>query len=257
MKKILGAMIIGLCASSGAYAQDQQVLQVFACNFNDGKNLDNLAAWIEDFREFATSGENQDPGAGSFAWLPFRGAAPYDYILGFISSSLNDMATGVQGYYASPQGQALEAQANETADCISGIVMSEQLRNGVIGNTGDDQLDAVVELFSCTLNRGSDLDDVRSASDFLNKQIDAIGSAALSQYESYLWTPYRGGTGNWDFLWVGNHSNLSTWAQADTDYYGSKEGQAAEERFQKISTCTNSMWGGYWIVPPAEGPTAE
>ncbi len=98
---------------------------------------------------------------------------------------------------------------------------------------------------------------MRSASDFLNKQIDAIGSAALSQYESYMWTPYRGGTGNWDFLWVGNHSNLSTWAQADTDYYGSKEGQAAEERFQKISTCTNSMWGGYWIVPPAEGPTAE
>ena len=73
MKKILGAMMVALCAASGAYAQEQQPVQVFACNFKDGKNLDNLAAWIEDFREFATSGENQDPGSGSFAWFPFRG----------------------------------------------------------------------------------------------------------------------------------------------------------------------------------------
>ncbi|MDH3641236.1 MAG: hypothetical protein OES38_04025, partial [Gammaproteobacteria bacterium] len=108
-----------------------------------------------------------------------------------------------------------------------------------------------------TINKGSDMDDIDDAVDYWRGQVEKLNSPAANQFEGYQWTPYRGGTGDIDFMFVGNYPDAATWAQGETDYMGSKEGQAADERLQKVSTCNSSMWTGYWIVPPAAGPTAE
>jgi hypothetical protein len=117
----------------------------------------------------------------------------------------------------------------------------------------DRELDAVVETFGCTINEGSDKGDIDDAVDFWNKQVADLNSDALNSYEAYLWTPYRGGTGPMDFMWVGNYQDLATWAQGETDYNASEQGQAAEARFAQVSTCGSALWNGYWIVPPAAG----
>jgi len=40
------------------------------------------------------------------------------------------------------------------------------------------------------------------------------------------------------------------------DYMNAKEGQAADARFEKISTCRSGLWQGYWLLYP-QAPTAE
>lgn len=256
MKKLVTATILALCAS-GAYAQDTQPIQIFACKLNHGKTMSNVMALAEAYRSAWPMLNNRDEGAGAFVWTSFREASPYDYIVGFINSSLKDMVAGLQNYYGSGLGAGLDARFTDTGDCISAIVFSEQIKDGVIGQTADDQPDAVVETFSCNFNDDADMDDVVAAEEYWRNQVADLNSDAVNKFEAYRWTPYRGGTGQADFMWVGNYPDLDTWALGEEAYQASKQGQAADERLQKVSTCISGLWAGYWIVPPAAGPTAE
>jgi len=257
MKKLIAAAFLTICIPLASHAQEPAAVQLFACKLQPGKTMANVWALADAFNAGMAKLENTDEGAAAFLWTSFRGATPYDYIMGFVNSSLKDMVTGLSSYYSSGIGAALDAQFVATGDCISGIMFSEQIKNGVIGNTGDHELDAVVETFGCTINSGSDMDDINAASQYWLEQVKAINSEATNKYEAYLWTPYRGGTGEIDFMWVGNYPDYATWAQGETDYYASKQGQAAEERFAKVSTCGSALWNGYWITPPTGGPSAQ
>lgn len=257
MRKLLTVMILTLCAAAGAYAQDSQPVQVFACDLNEGKSVSDVMALAEAYRTAWPSIGITDEGAGAFVWTSFREGTPYDYIVGFINSSLNDAAAGVQSYYGSGLGTGLDAQFQDVGTCDSAIVFSEQIKDGVILQTNDDQPDAVVEGFTCNFVDGADMDDIKSAEEYWRKQVADLNSDATNKFEAYRWTPYRGGNGTVDFLWVGNYPDLATWAQGETDYLGSKQGQAADDRLAEVSSCVSGMWMGYWIVAPTAGPTAE
>ena len=258
MKRLLTLAVLSIFAASTAFAQESQVVQVFACKLRDGKTMANVTSLADSFREAWPAMNDKDPGAGAFVWTPFREGSPYDYVFGFINTDQKTMVAGLNGYYESGRGAGLDAQFVETGDCDSVIVFSEEIRTGGgIPDKQGNQPDAVVELFSCTINQGFGMADIRAANDFWRKQLAELGSAALSKYEAFLWTPHRGGTGRSDFLWVGNTPDLASWAQGDIDYLGSKQGQAADARFTKVSKCVSSMWAGSWIVAPKAGPTAE
>lgn len=162
------------------------------------------------------------------------------------------MAAGSTAYAASAGAAAFGARIGAMGDCDSAIMTSDQLSDGSIGMTGGDRTpDAVVETFSCSINDGSDMDDVDAAVKFWQGQVGKVDSAALKNYQAYQWTPLRGGTGA-DFVWVGNYSDLGNWAMGTSDYMKSAAGQAADDRFAKVSTCTSQMWMGYWLVTPKE-----
>lgn len=258
MKKLLYAVLLA-AVTTGVQAQEaasSQVIDMFACTLKEGKTLDNVWSLMDTLRGIGDAIDVEDPAASTFLWTRFRGEAPYDYIVGLTSSSLNEMAAGLNAYYSSGMGAAFDAQFQSVGDCNSYVAMSKQIRNGEIGNTGDREMDAVVETFVCRLNEGSDMADVDDAIEFWNAQMDKIESPATQKYEAYQWTPFRGGSGDTAFMWVGLYPDLATWAQGDTDYYASKAGQAADERLNKAATCGNALWVGYWIVPPEGGPAA-
>jgi len=257
MRKLVTVMILALGAAAMGHAQESQPLQLFACKLNEGKTFSNVMGLAEAYRTAWPKIGNADKNAGAFIWTPFRQGSDYDYIVGFINSSLTDMVAGLKNYYGSGMGAGLDAQFAATGDCISAIMFSEEIKDGTIGQTADDQPDAMVELFACTLNEGSNMDDVKAAEEYWRNQVADLNSDALKEYEAYRWTPYRGGTGQADFLWVGNYPDIDAWAKGEDAYEGSKQQKAADERFAKSSTCVSGLWNGFWIVPPAAGPTAE
>lgn len=260
MKKFFAAAVLSAIAIGGVHAEDaasSQVIELFTCKLQPGKTMENVWGLMDGLRDVSNSMESDDESASVFLWTSFRGEAPYDYIVGLSHSGLNDMAAGLSRYYGSGVGASFDARFQSVGECNSYVAMSKQIRNGEIGNTGDRQLDAIVETFVCGLNEGSDMDDVDDAIEFWNAQIEKIGSPATSKYEAYLYTPFRGGSGQTDFMWVGLYPDLATWAQGDTDYYGSKAGQAADERLNSLGTCGSALWIGYWIVPPQGGPAAR
>ncbi len=227
------------------------VAQVFGCHMKEGQSADNVWALMDGLRANATSRTIADAAFGLFVWVPYRGATEYDFVLGVLNADLNTMAAGSMDYVASAGFQALSARFQAlTTGCDSAIMLTDQLSTGKIGMTdGDRTPDAVIETFSCKINAGSTMNQVNETIKFWQAQIPKIDSAALKDYQAYLWTPFRGGTGS-DFVWVGNSPDLATWAKGSADYVNSAAGKAADARFDAVSTCTNQMWMGYWVLAP-------
>jgi hypothetical protein len=255
MKRLITtALTLLVFATGAAFAAPPpgQVVQIFGCTLSDGQTQDDVWALADAFAANAATMNNPDDASGLFLWMPYRGATPYDFAFGVLSGDLNSMAAGSAAYQASDGAAAIGARFQAMDGCDSAIMMSDQISEGKIGMTAGDRIpDAVVETFSCNINDGSDVDDWNGAVKFYQDQVRKINSAALNQYQAYQWTPFRGGTGA-DIVWVGNSPDLKTWAQGETDYANSAAGQAADDRFAKVSTCTNNLWMGYWLVTPEE-----
>jgi hypothetical protein len=53
-----------------------------------------------------------------------------------------------------------------------------------------------------------------------------------------------------DFGWIGAYPDMQSYGRGETAYMNSKEGQAAEARFGKVSSCRSALWTGYWVLAP-------
>lgn len=257
MRRIVALILVPLIffAAGTTHAADSPsagVVQVFGCHLQDGKTPDNVWGLMDTLAAPSDGAGPTDAAFGLFVWAPYRGATEYDFVFGVLNSDLVMMAEGSSAYASSARGRAdSQIWANTVSDCDSAIMTSTQLTDGAIGMTADRSVDAVVETFSCSINEGSNMGDVDDALTYWQSQLSKISSTALGDYEAYKWTPIRGGTGA-DFVFVGNSPTLQSWATSTSDYDSSSQGQAADERFFKHSSCTNQMWMGYWVVVPEQ-----
>ncbi|MCZ6460402.1 MAG: hypothetical protein O6766_13700 [Gammaproteobacteria bacterium] len=249
MKKIIAGTLLSFLVCT-VQAQETDVLQLFACNFAEGKNVENLWETIDTLKSL-DSGAASDEAAGSFIWLPFRSGMGYDYIWGILNSDLKSMARGEEAFVSSGNARIMGPRFAALGDCISSINLTEPIKTGVIGTGEDRNSDAVVETFTCNHINGADMDDVRKATDFWKTQIDKMGSAAFESYDAVLMLPFRGGSGDWDWAWIGASPNLMNFAETSEDYLASAGGAAADARFAAISRCKSALWQGYWINTPA------
>ena len=109
----------------------------------------------------------------------------------------------------------------------------------------------VIDTFRCNYTAGKGAGDLTNAISFWNQQMDKLESEAMKQYSAWLITPVRSSL-PYDFYWLGVSPNFTNWTQGNTDYAMSKEGQAAEERFAKMSRCTSAAWTPEQIFGPTE-----
>lgn len=260
MKRSLAALMSFACLSTALTSFAEEALttgvsDVFGCTLRDGKTMDNVWSNLERLASMEIPSQAPpDSGFSIFLWTPVRSASDYDFVWGVNSSSVNAMAQGLTDYLAAPGAEAMGVRLGETADCVSGIVDSRQLRAGTLGNKADRVADALVEIFACTMNENATLEKRDQAIEFWQTEVENIPSSALKTFSAWLWTPFRGGTGEADWYWVGTYPDLKTWAQGSTDYYGSKGGQAADAKFNAVSACRADLWAGYWIIAPTSTP---
>ncbi|MCZ6501401.1 MAG: hypothetical protein O6945_02680 [Gammaproteobacteria bacterium] len=114
---------------------------------------------------------------------------------------------------------------------------------------------AVVEGFRCDFTGNNDAKDLDSAVSFWQSQMEKIDSPDLKNYFAAVLTPIRSNN-TADFYWLGAHANLNAFARGNAAYMASEAGQAANARFQKISTCVSNLFFSenlYQGTPPQEG----
>lgn len=226
--------------------------QIFGCTLRDGRTMDNLWASMDALAKLSSQPSAQpDPEFSIFLWTQLRGSMPYDFALGVNSADMNRMAQGLTDVTSTPAWDAWARGFDDTADCISGIVKSEQIRAGRLGMTAGRSPAAIIETFACNMKEGAKAGALESAVEFFKDNYEKIDSAAAKDYSAWLWRPYRGTSGTWDFMFVGANPDLKNWAQSSADYDASEAGQAADAKFNAMSTCRTALWTGYWIVAPS------
>lgn len=232
-------------------ALSPDVGQIFGCTLADGKTMENVWSSLEALAKIETPSQAPpDPEFSIFLWTQLRGSMPYDFVLGVNNGDMNRLAQGLTDIVSTPAWDAWAQRFDDTADCISGIVKSEQIRAGKLGMTAGRSPVAIVETFACNVKEGAKAGALESALEYFKDNYEKIDSAAAKDYSAWLWRPYRGTSGTWDFMFVGANPDLKSWAQSSMDYDASKEGQAADAMFNAMSTCRTTLWTGYWIVAP-------
>lgn len=93
------------------------------------------------------------------------------------------------------------------------------------------------ETFTCNFNQGQDMDDLMAARDFYLNQMEKLG---MDPRQHFVWTPYKVAV-DFDFLWAVNFPDLVTFGRESDRYLASAEGRAAEERFDRVATCSSSL----------------
>ena len=101
--------------------------------------------------------------------------------------------------------------------------------------TADTRID---EVFTCQINDGKTMDDVRAANSnwvkFMNANVDGgdIGSSII--------TTVVGDTTSGRFLYVDSFPNLESWTTAKSATEGNEEGEAIDAALGEVAECSDS-----------------
>lgn len=98
---------------------------------------------------------------------------------------------------------------------------------------------AVVEGFGCNFLEGKGINDLNKAIDYYKTQIAKIDSPELQKMGSVVWIPYRGNVAV-DLVWINNNMTLNDWGKSTVAFESSKEGQAAQQKFDEVADCVGS-----------------
>ena len=103
----------------------------------------------------------------------------------------------------------------------------------------------ITETFTCEFTEGKNADDLFAAADFWAKQVAKINSKEMDAYFGAVLLPFRATVptaGYDDWAWIGNWPSLDAMGKGLTDYLNSKEGQAADARWDEMSDCRSNLW---------------
>jgi hypothetical protein len=104
-----------------------------------------------------------------------------------------------------------------------------------------EDIGPIVESFACTLNAGKDMDDLWSAVDFWNKQMDKIDEDVLDGYFAAIVWPLRANIPA-DFYWIGSTPTLTAMGQGLSAYLNSPAGQAGDARINEVASCKGNTF---------------
>jgi hypothetical protein len=98
------------------------------------------------------------------------------------------------------------------------------------------EMPTVADFSMCTYKSGKGPNDLDKAVSYWQTQMGKIYPEG-STYFAAIMTPVLGHTES-DFIWAGFSPNLNEWAAGGKAYTSSKEGQAANARFEAIADCS-------------------
>ena len=228
-------------------AETGPVVQVFSCDFKDGKGIPDLRAATEFFNEQldALQAEADQPAPFMAAVLtPFRANPGNDFYMIGRSPNLNAMAQGGYTYLTSEQGQAAQARFDEVGDCTSGILASEQLLDAM-PDPEEGDVNALVETYACTLNAGTTMADVQQA----EANWIAAATAQGAEIDVVRWTPMFANTPA-DMFYLVINDGLREWGNFRTTFTTSEAGSAADQGFQEITNCESGLMIGTMVRAP-------
>jgi hypothetical protein len=135
------------------------------------------------------------------------------------------------------------------------ILLLALIPAGAFAQAADQPI--VREIFTCKFNDDKDMADLMAARDFYLKQMEKAG---MKPRQTFVWTSFKAPV-DFDFLWASNYPDMITFAKESDAYLKSPEGQAADERFASVATCSSSLATrrlffqaeGELNVDPAEG----
>ncbi len=237
MKKLCAVVTLLLAVSfswaQAVYAQERKAVPVefFACNWQDGKGMSDLAKVIEKFGEYA---DKNDSGYSAWALTPqFTNDPDGAFDVGWLGSWPDIASFGKSQDNWMAKGGDVAKDFAAVVDCSG----RHELASSVVLNPPEQApTDGVVMFYACTLNDGKTGEDAIAAGSKLAAAMKTLGSSPAS------WIFFPGlGAGNIDFdYWrVIAFSNYADLAASAEVYLNGGGWKKTQEILGPVASCSS------------------
>lgn len=243
-RRVMVALLV--VAGMSAHAEETgTVIDTFACTFKEGRGVQDLRAAVDFWTEQVDALDSRALDSYFAAILtPYRATTGRDFFWVGASPNLNSLAAGGYDYLTSAQGQAADARFDSIADCESSVYLAEQIFDA-LPEEGDDDVNVLAEVYGCTFNEGTTLADANKA----EKNWTSVAAAHGAKVDVHRWVPLYANTPV-DAWYLILSDGLREFGDYRTKWITSKDGQDADERFNRIMNCESGLMIGTRIRAP-------
>jgi len=239
MNKLLPAVLSVCMMSAGiassAFALEQQTKQApvdfRACNFRDGKGMEDLEKVNAKFRDYANKSDFDYA-----AWVltpEFHAGAGFD--VGWLGAWPDSNSFGVSMEKWSAPGNQVAAEFDQVIDCSLRHEMASSLPINAPEST---PVNGIVMFYQCSLNEGKTLGEAYTAHLEAGQAMKGKGSLAMS----WFYTPaIAAGAIDYDYYHVVAFSRYSDMGATMEMYINGGGQQLQRKILGKISSCRTPM----------------
>lgn len=245
--KTIAALVLSIACllPTVSSAESPRVVELFGCNFIEGKDMDDLQKVIEYYAENRDKiGSSEVMKQSSGVWTPYRGNSQFDLIWGNAGLTLEEQGRANLAYDSSKQGQAIEARFNEVLECPSSGFLVEEILfddrenlNSIEGN------EFVLESYACTLNPGKSLADVDAA---LTAWRTPFSRAATQGALVIKRTPVM--MSAYDVFYTGVWDNIADFTAAASAMTQDPEAATSMSLLSAAHRCESGLWKWQRVV---------
>ncbi len=228
-------------AGHAAEAQPPGVLATFACNFKDGKDMDDLMS----ARDYYVS-ESKKAGVSTpeaYVWSRFKGGVPFDHIWFDLHANLADFAAGAEEYRNADMSKVDDRfEAIET--CEANVSTVRPLFQG--GETSPPNGSAFISSNACSFRDGAGPETMAD----LEGHVGVV-LGGLDEYKSvsiFTATPITQGPNSADIYIFSINANPSAWAASVAAVQSSPGGPGLGRHFNGTLDCSSSLWFAEQVV---------
>ena len=236
--------LLALVFTTTALAQGN-IRESFACNFNDGQNMDDLMSARDFYLEQAKKAGIDPPVA--FVWTPLKVADQAFDLLWFNNhADLAAFAMATDADVASPEMAAVLERFNSVVDCTSSISAHTMVYDG--GEAPVTTPPAFIDAYACHFASGmgvADLDDM-----WKHHRIALNGLGIFTDMAVYTSVPITSGPHSADIYIYGVHDTASAWAARKAALASTDIGQSLGKHVNSVLDCDMALFHGQRIVSP-------
>lgn len=233
-------------ADSHAAPPPPAILEAFLCNYNDGKDTDDLMS-ARDFylKQAEKAGLTLPP---AYVWSLIKGGGQYEVLWFNVHENLKAYGAATDAYAAADMAAADE-RFDTVASCISNIATVNQFfEREVEPEEGDDTV--VVSSSACQFRHGVGAAQVPDLMDHIAGVLGEMGDNTPTG--AFMANPITGGGPvQVDRFLFNVNDDMSSWTNFIAGLVNSKAGQRLGRHYNMVFNCTASLWAAQQVVEDA------
>ncbi len=250
-KKALTFLFVALLGGVGVASHAEEaaappgILATYACNFNEGKDMDDLRSTRDYYVNESKKAGLSTPEA--YVWSRFKGGVPFNHIWFDLYANLDDFAADAEEWNNADTSK-IDARWNALEVCEANVSTVTPLFLGGEANPGSES--TFVSSFACNFRDGvgqDEMADLESHIGMVLGGVDEYNGVAI-----FAATPMTQGPNSADVYVFSINASPTAWAAGNAALQSSPGGPSLLRHFNATLDCSASLWFAEQVVSGPE-----
>jgi hypothetical protein len=234
----------GFNASADSHASPpvQPALEAFFCNYNPGKDRDDLDSATNFYMKQAKKAGFTTPNA--FLWTHNKGTAPADIVWMNVHESLVAYGASDDAAAASSEMADVNDRYDSVATCQAGLGIGTPIITPDPAAAGLEM--STLAAYACTFRHGVGPDALVDLRNHIRETNEGMGDAGLAA--AFQIEPMTGGANASDVVFVAVAESTEAWAANLAMLNSTPAGQLLVRHFNMVVDCDMNLWWSEQVV---------